>query len=622
MKHETGAVTWTAMGRLTAPLLIMGVSLWALTGLLDSGLLASLPGAIAALPASGLVIAAGWCAISLWAVAAYDGLAHRHFQTNTDARLARRSGFAAIAIAQTVGFGIVSGATVRWRMLPHLGLAGAMRLSVFVSITFIAALAFLTALACLILPAPGWTTLPALVLVSGVPATIAALGFAPACAGLRHRAHIPSLRAISSILGWAGLDLVAAALALFVLIPAPELTFAVFLPVFLLALGAAMLSGAPGGVGPFELTLIGLLPQVAPSDLIAAIVVFRGLYYACPAVLAVVCVFAPRRPVFQQDRREPVQTDHRLSAEQGILAQNGGRLLDHGTGSLALWTTTQTATMLFDPTPGTARDALTRIEAEARGRARTACVYKCGPRTALAARARGWAVVRIAQDCVIDLRAYDLADSRRSGLRRKLRKAEKAGVRVSRATSLPLDAMAAIDSAWQDAHGTARGGTMGRFCARYLATQDVYLAFLHDRLVAFVSFHRDAHAPCLDLVRHLPEVPDGTMHLLIQCAIEASRADNKAHLSLAAVPCPPAWTRRLGRLSRRFDNPGLRQFKAAFAPRYTPRYAAAPTPIALSIALADIASEVHRPRPIGTGSAGHTLPPHDQDEEYEVALTA
>lgn len=615
MKQQLNTVSWTAVARISAPLLMMGVSMWMLAEIVELPLLSNVPQSIAALPSGLCLLAAAFCVISLWAVARYDGLAHRHFRTGIPPSLARKSGFAAIAVAQTVGFGLFTGAAVRWRMLPHIRLKSAMQLSAFVSVTFIMALAFLSALTCLFLPAPTGTTLPALSVAIGLPLAVLFLSFAPACAAIRHRIEIPSLRAVRAILGWSALDVLTAALAFYILIPATDLGFATFLPVFLLALSAAMLSGAPGGVGPFELTLISLLPQVPTTDLITAILVFRALYYALPAMLAVFLVFATKQHTPKVSLCNAPASCGQKVAELGILAQNAGYMQQHITGSYALWSTPQTATMLFDPATGRAAPALAHLMAHAAAHTLTACVYKCSSRTALAARRSGWSVVKISHDCLIDLPTYDLAHPDKRGLRRKLRKAQQAGVSVRRATTLPLKDMARIDADWQTTQGLARGGTMGRFCPEYLATQEVYLAHQDGRLIAYVSFHSDPTAPCLDLMRHVARPPDGTMHLLVQTAVETARAEGKPCLSLAAVPHPPRWINRLGSFRRYFENPGLRQFKASFAPAYLPRYAAAPSKTALLLALTDIASEVYRPRPLPTSGK-----PHEQHEEIEVAL--
>ena len=411
------------------------------------------------------------------------------------------------------------------------------------------------------------------------------------------------------------MDIFAAALALYVLIPSADLNFATFLPVFLLALGAAMLSGAPGGVGPFELTLISMLPQVATPDIVCAIVTFRALYYAVPAVLAVAVIFTAKQFTSAPFQRQTLP--HNTTAELGILAQNGGTVVASASSSIAVWKTTQTATQLFDPVSGSAVAALETLNAEAKAHNRLPCLYKCGPKMAMAARRQGWQVARIAQDCILPLASYDLEHSARRGLRRKLRKAQRAGVKVIQADVLPDAEMTALDAAWQDVQGPARGGTMGRFCPDYLHTQDVYLAYQNGKLIAFASFHEDTTSLCLDLMRHGPAVPDGTMHLIVQTAIASAQAAGKSRLSLAAVPDMSQWIIQTKALRGKFTNPGLAQFKNSFAPQHHPRYAAAPSRVALAIALADITAEVYGPRP---------LPPlhqtHKQDEDYEVALSA
>ncbi len=613
MKQDQSLAQWPAARKLCAPFLIMGVSLWMLTNVIDLSLLDALPATIAALPMGLLFLSGLLTALSFWAIARYDGIAHRHFATGMDPALAHKSGFAAIAIAQTVGFGVLSGAAVRWRMLPDLGLKTSLQLATFVSVTFLTAFAFLTAVVCLLLPTPAWITQPALLIAIGIPFSLLCLSFAPHCAPIRHRIRIPSLCASGTMLGWTALDVLAAALALYVLIPSETLSFATFLPIFMLAIGVAMLSGAPGGVGPFELTLISLLPQVPTAELIAAIIAFRAIYYAGPALVAVVVVFVTKRP--EPAHETTVAPAHPIPAELGILAQNGGTILSHGTGCYGLWHTTQTATLLFDPVSGPEKPALHSLRTEARCSNRVPVIYKCSGRMALVARKEGWEVARIAQDCVLPLEEYDLSIPARRSLRRKLRQAEKAGVTITKATTLPLAEMAALDAAWQFAQGAARGATMGRFCPTYLSTQDVFLAHHQGKLIAYASFHADHGSLCLDLMRHGSDLPQGTMHMIIQTAIDAAKTTGKSQVSLAAIPSMPEWTKRTGPLRQKFTKSGLGQFKRSFAPRFVPKYAAAPTRAALALALADITAEVFWPQPLTSTDA-----PHKEDEDYELAL--
>lgn len=603
--------------RAIIPCAVMALCFWVLSGSVDWALLADLPRLLHALPVHVLGLAVVPCAISFWAVARYDDLAHRHFRTEIASGHARRSGFAAIALGQTIGFGVMTGAAVRWRMLPDLGMMQAAQLAAFVAASFLTALAFLTALTCILWPPAQWTVAPAFALTVGLPAFLVWASFAPSLAALRRKNLIPSLRACVSILGWTALDVAAAALALYILIPSETLGFAVFLPVFLIALGAALLSGAPGGVGPFEVTLIALLPQENPTEILAGIIAFRALYYALPAVIAACMLLSPLNTSKRQ-RHMRVPSVPAIG-ELGILEQNGGEILRHPQGSFACWTTPQTATMLFEPLTGSVQPALRALESHARHTNRIPLIYKTGARTARVARKNGWGVMRTAHDALVDLHRFDLEAPARRGLRRKLRKARTAGVTVAHPRNLPLVAMAELDCQWQADHGQAKGGTMGRFCPLYLARQDVFVAYREGKAIAFASFHLDATSLTLDLMRHAHGIPDGTMHLIIASAIEAAQRRGLLRVNLAAVPALPGWLLRIPHRAfrRACHSSGLRQFKACFATSFAPRYAAAPGPLSLLIGLADLTTEVHHPKPLGPRKM-----PHNENEDYEFALTS
>ncbi len=138
-------------------------------------------------------------ALSLWAVGRYDLVAHRHLQSGIDDKAASGSGIAAIALAQTLGFGLLTGALVRWRMLPGLDMSVALRLSGFVCLSFLGALAVLIAVACLFLPAPAVATLPALFVFLAVPAFLWLLVRHPVLQFGRMKLRLPTLTAAGAI---------------------------------------------------------------------------------------------------------------------------------------------------------------------------------------------------------------------------------------------------------------------------------------------------------------------------------------------------------------------------------------------------------------------------------------
>ncbi|MWB77988.1 DUF2156 domain-containing protein, partial [Pseudooceanicola sp. 216_PA32_1] len=202
-------------------------------------------------------------------------------------------------------------------------------------------------------------------------------------------------------------------------------------------------------------------------------------------------------------------------------------------------------------------------------------------------------------------------------LRRKLRHAAKAGVTIRRTDTPPLPALAAIDAAWQAAHGSARGLTVGTWAPDHVARQRLYLAEVAGRPVAFVTFHEGPHELCLDLMRHLPGLPDGTMHALVVTALADARAEGIARLSLAAMPALPAREDRLTAAIRRQaalrgGGAGLPRFKTSFAPRRAPLYAAAPNRAALALGLADMARAVHMRQRMSLAQDDH--------EERAIAL--
>ena len=224
--------------------------------------------------------------LSFLAVARYDVIALRHFQIQRPSSQATRAGAVAIALGQTLGAGVVVGAFVRWRMLAGLTVGDAARLAGFVAITFLASLAVMIAFAVLILPTshvPAF--LPLLILLAACGLVV--VGFLFPVLGRGGRTiSLPTLPAMATLLVLCGLDTLFAGLALYVLMPDTlAIGFVTLWPVFLIALGAAIFSGAPGGVGPFELTMLALLPSQPDTALMAAILAFRAVYYAVPAAL-------------------------------------------------------------------------------------------------------------------------------------------------------------------------------------------------------------------------------------------------------------------------------------------------------------------------------------------------
>lgn len=587
--------------------------------------------------AAALALTAG----AFWAVGQYDAVLHRHFETGVAARAARRAGTCAIAVSQTIGLGVVTGAILRWRMLPDQSFWLASRLTVAVALSFLAGWAVVTSAAVVVLGMGGFS--------GWAWAVLGAAGLAVALCLYAPPAPFrwPNLGTISALVMLCAVDTLAAGCALYVLIPADlGLSLAALLPAFLLAYGAGLLSGTPGGIGAFELSLLALLPDVPEAPLLTAVLCWRLAYFVAPALIgAAVAMRGPRADaddaaadtaadtaagtaadgaaktalasarLLRDTQSCPWAVTARKPAEYGLLAQGEHRFLSAIGSGWMVAPRGHVLVAMLDPilhpnSPCAAAKLLDVLAHHAKATARMPALYKVSARHAARARASGWRAIRIAREAVLTPACFDLALPARAALRRKLRRAEAAGVVVEHLgqDQLPMATLAQIAQNWARLHGGERGFSMGRFAEPYIRQQRVYVARVGGVILGFVTFHTSAREWALDLMRAQAGLPDGAMHALVIAALRDAASSGVARLSLAAAP-ESAFAaagggagralRHLAPLLRglRLDTgQGLRQFKDSFAPHWQGRYLCARSRLALLAAAASIARAVAFPR--------------------------
>lgn len=570
-------------------------------------------------------MAALFSAISFWALGRYDRVVHRLIGSPTRSGDAQRAGVTAIALSQTIGMGVISSAFIRWRMLPEINLMQAMRISVIVSISFLSAWAVVASVIALsvpmTLPWAGWIAWA--VLAGAALLMVLSVLRPPALAKL----HIPPLRAMGAFLLLAFIDTAAAGAALWMVLPEGcDIGIVPLIAAYLIALGAGLISGTPGGMGAFELTLLALLPSLGAEPLMAAILAFRAVYYALPAVLAAAVTIrgprsrevpaggtrrsTPRRPELVKLERTPTLPAHVAKvvaeaprAEAGLLRHGRLSLVTTANGQPAAMgaATGQSLVVLSDPiAPVECRvRMLDDLKALANRSYLSPFLYKIGARWAAEARRVGWSVLPIAREAWIAPADFSLDGSSKRQLRRKLRQAEKMGVTISEAgADLPLDEMSDIAEAWKQQRGGERGFSMGVWHPECLPHARVVLAHHQGRLAGFMTLHENQNEQVLDLMRMRADAPDGTMHALLVHAITCAAEAGCPRLSLAAVPLAKQtgepWAFRHARLTldRASGADGLRQFKTAFAPNWETLYAAAPTRRALGFGAMDVTREI------------------------------
>ena len=217
-------------------------------------------------------------------------------------RAAMTTGFVAHAISQSVGFALLTGAAVRLRAYARyrLDTSAIARTSGFVTLTVTLGLLACGAGALLASAQPlilGGRRIHTLLLgISLALVVVAYLAWSALATGDtigrgRWQLRRPSGRAALGQLLLSASDWLLTGAVLLALLPVGTgLGFGAMMRAYLLAQTAGMASHVPGGVGVFEAVMITLL---APGDatqrisIVAALVMFRVVYYLLPLVAAV-----------------------------------------------------------------------------------------------------------------------------------------------------------------------------------------------------------------------------------------------------------------------------------------------------------------------------------------------
>ncbi len=292
---------------LSVSLLLFALALlacWHLLGSIDPG---QVRAALAAVSSRALLLAGLASLAGVVVMIAYELSAARYAQVRLPWRTLALGGFCAFSIGNAVGFSVLSGGSVRYRLYGRSGLGAAdvARMTLFASLSLGLCLPLLVAAAVLYQPADAARALhlPEAVL-RGVALAVLGLAAAAVVAAVRLRSgerpvpgcwrvaigrfgvRIPGVRLTFAQLLISVLDVAVAASVLYLLLPdaPPFISFAL---IYMLALAAGVLSHVPGGVGVFEAVLLvafaGRLDQAA---LIAAMLLYRLFYVLLPLCAA------------------------------------------------------------------------------------------------------------------------------------------------------------------------------------------------------------------------------------------------------------------------------------------------------------------------------------------------
>lgn len=258
-------------------------------------------GAMGAIPLASLALAFAITVVAYLVLTLYDALGTRFVGHPLSYGRIAFASFTAYALSHNIGFAMVSGAAIRYRLYALWGLSPLQIAGVvaFCGLTFVLGGLTLGGIVLLAVPfaVPGfgnWVATPVMHAV-GV-AMLGLVAFYTVAGRLRGRplrfgrteVPLPGPRLAVMQVALATADVALTALIFYVLLPdTPGLSFLVFLAVYVTAYTAAMASHVPGGLGVFDGTiLLGLADIVPPATVVGALLLFRLFYYILPLFVA------------------------------------------------------------------------------------------------------------------------------------------------------------------------------------------------------------------------------------------------------------------------------------------------------------------------------------------------
>ncbi|GLS18287.1 hypothetical protein GCM10007874_13040 [Labrys miyagiensis] len=293
-------VPWNYVGPILSIALFVG-ALVVLASLLRTVKPDEVVAGFTATPALAIALSIVFTACSYLALTGYDGLALKQIGAkDISYSTAAIGSFTSYAISYTLGVPLLTAGVVRYRVYGGAGLSGPQiaALTLVCTLTFWLGMGAVLALGLLLVPQS----------VAGVDhlPTIFNMAIGLILIGLivGYVSYVSTGRRVVAVEGWSMplpggkvtamqialgvFDVCAGAGALYVLLPeqAAGIPFFTFMVIYVLAAFLGVLSHSPGGLGPFEATMLVALPQIPEPILLGRIILFRVIYYFIPFALA------------------------------------------------------------------------------------------------------------------------------------------------------------------------------------------------------------------------------------------------------------------------------------------------------------------------------------------------
>lgn len=219
--------------------------------------------------------------------------------------------------------------------------------------------------------------------------------------------------------------------------------------------------------------------------------------------------------------------------------------------------------------------------------------------------------LKLGEAARVRLEAFELKGKARQALRTAINRAEREGMtfEILRPAEVPpiLRELEEVSTLWLSQHNAReKAFSLGAFEPGYVASQPVAVVRGADRrVIAFATLLDTPQARTemsVDLMRHRPDMPSGTMDFLFTRLLLVAKEQGYAFFDLGMAPLSglaahrlaPIWYRLGGLVFRRgerfYNFKGLRAFKEKFDPVWEPRYLCTAGGLDPWVVLADVAA--------------------------------
>ncbi len=256
---------------------------------------------LAGLPNHQILAAVALTAASYLLLTGYDFLALRYVRRRLRVRDLLFASFTAFAFSNSIGFQLLSGGSMRYRIYSGFGFNAVEIGEVVAFCTFTYALGVITVggLVALLDPAEVASLLHlprsvmsalglALLAFNVAYLAVAAVWRRPVAFG-RYRLRPPSFALALAQVVLASIDAVLAGTVMYALLPIDlGITFQSFLGVYIIAATASVLSLVPGGLGVFETVITVMTAPPSKAAALGAFLAYRMIYFIGPLAIAIV----------------------------------------------------------------------------------------------------------------------------------------------------------------------------------------------------------------------------------------------------------------------------------------------------------------------------------------------